>query len=129
MAWDIDHICWHLIRDKILKDRYAGVHYSMLNSFSPVIVKHRKPLPMKDRKKVWKLFPKWIRVEFQEVYYEGERVTLEGRGDLIRGPVGTYDYPMNAREFSKYLEDQPRPVVVQKYEKDEKGKWNPVIEN
>ena len=83
MAWDIDSLMWFEVRDKILKDRYAGCQYSMLDSFSPVVIRHRKPLPMKDRKKIQKLFPKWIRIEFQEVDYEGERVELYGRGNFI----------------------------------------------
>ena len=83
-AWDIDEICWLKVRDKVLKDRYAGCCYSMANSFSPVIIYHREPLPIKDRKKIQKFFPKWIRIEFQQVYYEGEQVVLYGRGDFIR---------------------------------------------
>ena len=79
----MDSIMWHSVKDKILKDRYAGCCYSMADSFSPVIIHHRKSLPMKDRKAIVKLFPKWIRVEFQEVEFEGERVILYGRGDFI----------------------------------------------
>lgn len=83
MGWDIDHIMWHLVRDKILKDRYAGCEYWMFTSDSPVIIRHREPLPMTDRRRIWKLFPKHIRVEFQEVGYDGERVDVHGRGQLI----------------------------------------------
>ncbi len=81
MAWDIDHISWHIVRDKILKERYAGVMYSMQDSFSPIVYRHRDRLPLSDRKKIAKLFPRWIRIEFQQVAYEGEMVTLYGRGD------------------------------------------------
>ena len=83
MGWDIDSLLWSEVRDKILKDRYAGCCYSMANSFSPVIIFHREPLPIKDRKAIVKLFPKWIRIEFQEVEFEGEQVNLYGRGDFI----------------------------------------------
>ncbi len=80
-TFDIDTISWHEVRDKILKERYAGVYYSMRDSFSPVIYRHRDPLPMSDRKKIGKLFPPWIRVEFQQVTYKGEITSLYGRGD------------------------------------------------
>ena len=83
MAWDIDSICWFSIRDKILKDRYAGVQYSMMDSFSPIIVRHREVLSLKDRRRIQKLFPKWIRIEFQEVKYEGEITSLYGEGRLL----------------------------------------------
>jgi len=92
MAWDIDHITWNSVRDKILKDRYAGCCYSVDSSLSPVIIRHREPLPIKDRIKIGKLFPKWIRIEFQEIYYEGERVDLYGgRGNNTWGPLITAD--------------------------------------
>jgi len=83
MAWDIDEICWFKVRDKILKDRYAGVEYSMMDSFSPVIVRHREVLPLKDRHRIQKLFPKWIRIEFQQVEYKGTIASLYGKGNLL----------------------------------------------
>ena len=98
MAWDIDELIWMSVRDKILKDRYAGCEYSMLDSFSPIIIRHREPLPLKDRHKIQKLFPKWIRIEFQEVHYEGERVALNGRGNLI---IGDQYNPLDIKEYVK----------------------------
>lgn len=93
-AWDIDAICWFEVRDKILKNRYAGVQYSMLQASTPVIIRHREPLPMKDRLAIRKLFPKDVRLEFQQVFYEGEQVTLYGQGNMIQGPVETIPYPI-----------------------------------
>ena len=113
MGWDIDKTMWFQVRDKILKDRYAGCVYSMADSFSPVIIDHREPLPMRDRKKIVKLFPKWIRVEFQQVNYEGERVNLYGRGDFIM--YGTTYFKGSV------------PVIVEniEYKRDEEGNWVP----
>ena len=82
-GWSIDHLIWHIVRDRILKDRYAGCCYSMASSLSPVIIRHRKPLTGREMKKISKLFPKWIRVEFQETDKEGEAINLYGRGDFI----------------------------------------------
>jgi len=115
MGWAIDDIIWHNIRDKILKDRYAGCKYSMLDSFSPVIIYHRKKLSGKDMRKISALFPKWIRVEFQEVDYEGQRVILYGRGDLI-DPAITHHFKMYAQEI-RYREE------FKEYEKGEDSKW------
>ena len=86
-GFDIDETLWFKVRDKILKDRYAGCQYSMFSSFSPVIVRHRNPLPLKDRHTIQKLFPKWIRIEFQEVDYDGEVTSIYGRGNLIDGEL------------------------------------------
>lgn len=97
-TWDVDEISWMKIRDKILADpeddyesptapgvhtRYAGVSYSAMTSLSPIIVQHRKYLEKKIRHKIQRLFPPWIRVEFQEVDFEGERVNLYGQGNLL----------------------------------------------
>ena len=103
--YDIDEIMWLKVRDKILKENYAGVEYSMLTSNSPVIIRHRKPLPLKDRHRIQKFFPSWIRVEFQEVSYEGQMVVLNGRGDLVRGPIGVIVYgpvPLSEQEKERY---------------------------
>ena len=97
MGWDIDEIMWFKVRDKILKDRYAGCIYSMADSFSPVIIKHREALPLKDRHKIVKLFPKWIRVEFQRVESEGESVQLYGRGDFIMRGDAWPRFPIEVR--------------------------------
>ena len=97
MSWDIDHALWHGVRDKILKDRYAGCCYSMASSFSPIIIHHREPLPMKDRKRIQKLFPKWIRIEFQQVEYEGEQVLLYGRGDFLMYGLPYVSHPVKVQ--------------------------------
>jgi len=76
MGWSIDSLMWFHIRDKILKDRYAGCAYSAMLSNSPVIIRHRGKLNEKEMKEMADLFPKNIRVEFQEVNYEGEQVEL-----------------------------------------------------
>lgn len=75
-GWAIDPLMWFTIRDKILKDRYAGCAYSALFSDSPVIIRHRSKLTGKEMKKIAKLFPKQVRVEFQEVDWEGESTNL-----------------------------------------------------
>ena len=82
-AWDIDSTIWFKVRDKILKDKYAGCVYSILTSNSPVIIRHREILPYKERIKIRNCFPKGIRVEFQQIHYEGVRTSIYGRGDLL----------------------------------------------
>lgn len=111
-AWDVDETSWMKIRDKILVDpeddyesptapgvhtRYAGVIYSAMTSFSPIIVQHRKPLEKKIRHKIERLFPPWIRIEFQEVDFEGEHTVLYGRGNLIVQPLNVSVVPALTR--------------------------------
>ena len=97
-AWDVDETMWMRVRDKVLKDRYAGCAYSMMSSNSPVITMHRGPLSLSDRHKIQKFFPKWIRVEFQEVHYKGEQVHLWGRGDLIVREGGIWsEFPIKVQ--------------------------------
>ena len=79
MGWSIDILMWFEVRDKILKDRYAGCCYSVDCSDSPVIIAHRG-ITRNEMRKITKLFPKNIRVEFQEVEYEGERTSIYGFG-------------------------------------------------
>lgn len=78
MGWSVDWACWFEIREKILKGRYAGCCYSVSTSNSPIIIAHRGEITRKEMKKIMKLFPDNIRVEFQHVEYEGERVNLYG---------------------------------------------------
>ena len=107
-AWDVDETSWMKIRDNILADpeddyesptapgvhtRYAGVSYTAMTGMSPIIVQHRKPLEKKIRHKIQRLFPPWIRVEFQEVDFPGEKTVLYGRGDLIREPLDVTLHP------------------------------------
>ena len=75
-GWSIDSLTWFHIRDKILKDRYAGCAYSAMLSNSPVIIRHREKLNEAEMREMADLFPENIRVEFQEVNYEGEQVEL-----------------------------------------------------
>ena len=76
MGWSIDSLMWFHIRDKILKDRYAGCAYSTMLSNSPVIIRHRGKLNEEEMKEMADLFPENIRIEFQEVDYEGEQVEI-----------------------------------------------------
>ena len=46
----------------------------MRDSLSPVIIRHRKNLTEKTMRKIAKLFPEQIRVEFQKVTYEDNRL-------------------------------------------------------
>ena len=78
MGWAVDHICWNIIRDKILKGRYAGVLYDSLDSNSAIVIRHRDILTGKEMMKIAKLFPKNIRVEFQEITFEGEMSIVTG---------------------------------------------------
>jgi len=104
MGWSIDHIICHVVKDKILKDRYAGCSYSMADSLSPVIILHRKSLSGKEMVKMAKLFPRHIRVEFQEIKYKGEKTAIYGRGDFI----------MYGATYARY----PVPVVIDKTVKE-----------
>ena len=100
-AWDIDSTIWFEVRDKILKDKYAGCVYSILTSWSPVIIRHREILPYKERIKIRNCFPKGIRIEFQQVNYEGVRTTIYGRGDLIR-----YELPVIVAPAEQFVFDK-----------------------
>ena len=82
-AFDIDETCWYKVRDKVLRDRYAGVVYSTDTSLSPVIIQHRESLSLKDRHRIQKMFPSWIRLEFQQVYFTGEKTVISGIGSPI----------------------------------------------
>ena len=123
MGWDIDETMWFKVRDGILKDRYAGCTYSMADSFSPVIINHRGSLPLEDRHAIVALFPAWIRVEFQEVGYEGEQVILNGRGDFIASGM----QKLIVKALIKYLGliDPQEEVKIKEYEKDKDGNWIP----
>ena len=108
-GWAIDSIIWYTVRDKILKGRYAGCIYSMADSFSPIIINYRgEVLPEETMKEIADLFPENIRVEFQQVTYEGEINRLYGRGDFIM--------------YGKTYDTYPVPIVV--FELKE-GKWVP----
>ena len=85
MGWSIDDLIWNKIRNKILKDRYAGCIYDAANGNSAVIIRHREPLSGKEMRKMAKLFPKHVRIEFQEVFFEGSRVTVYSSGVAIKG--------------------------------------------
>jgi hypothetical protein len=69
----------------ILRDRYAGCRYNYLSSLSPIIIKYRAPVSEKEMREIVKLFPKHIRIEFQETSSLDELVIVDGRGDLWRG--------------------------------------------
>ena len=78
MGWDSDHILFDLVRDKILKDRYAGCIYSYNTSLSPIIVQHRGEVTPEERAEITALFPDLVRVEFQPCpdEFKGEYVTI-----------------------------------------------------
>ena len=108
MGWSIDAIVWFHVRDKILKDKFAGVAYSMLLSDSPVIIRHRGELEEKDMVKMADLFPKNIRVEFQEVDYEGEITTILERlliAEILVGFFGGLQSNKKTREFMEIMEE------------------------
>lgn len=100
-AWDVDSAMWFEVRDKIMVEkgnihlsptngkptRYRGCTYSMLSSNSPLIINHSGNLDMKTRKQCERVVPPWIRIEFQEVDFDGELTTVLGKGDLINEPV------------------------------------------
>ena len=69
----------------ILRDRYAGCRYNYLSSLSPIIIRYRAPVSEKEMREIVKLFPKHIRIEFQETSSLDEIVVVAGRGDLWRG--------------------------------------------
>ena len=96
MGWSIDNTAWNILREK-MKGTFAGLSYSMATSLSPVVVHHRGKLTGKEMVKYARLFPKDIRVEFQEVDWEGEIYHLYGRGDFLMygGMYGTYPVPIN----------------------------------
>jgi hypothetical protein len=75
MGFAIDATCWFHIRP-MLEGRYAGVAYAVLDSNSPVIIRHRGELDEPTMLKIAALFPEQIRVEFQQVYWEGEKTSL-----------------------------------------------------
>ena len=79
MGWDGDRI---MLIDvpKLLGPLYAGCMWSVATSFSPVIVRHRKGMTDKQRRKIVKMFPKWIRVEFQETELPSNLSRLYGFG-------------------------------------------------
>jgi len=106
MGWDIDEIILLKVRDKILKERYAGCEYSMANSLSPVIIRHREELPLEDRHAIAALFPKWIRVEFQQVWYEAVKTTLYGRGNLIPDNNIIRVQIINQENLTEYIRDK-----------------------
>ncbi len=114
-AFDIDETCWLKVRDKILKEDYAGVMYSMLTSNSPVVIRHRNPLSLDKRHAVQKLFPPQIRLEFQQVEYNGEINRLYGRGDFFL--PGLYNSLM------VLLKREIEEAAFSEYEKNEKGDW------
>ena len=76
MGWCIDSLVWFHVRDKILKDRYAGCSYSAMFSNSPIVIRFRGKITEEEMERISKLFPRDIRVEFQEVGYEGEQVII-----------------------------------------------------
>lgn len=84
MGWDSDHIIFDVVRDKILKKRYAGVYYNMLSSYSPFIIRHRPGVTHEEKVEITALFPDFIRVEFQETEDNDVKVVVDGRGELIR---------------------------------------------
>ena len=75
MGWNIDSLCWDEIRDRILKDRYAGCVYSIATSFSPVIIRYRGEITKEERQEMVDLFPDMIRVEFQRVYVPPHQIS------------------------------------------------------
>lgn len=102
MGWSIDAIAWYDLREQ-MAGKFAGLAYSMQSSLSPVIVMHRCKLSKEKMIEYAKLFPENIRVEFQEVKYEGEKYQLYGKGDLIM--YGT-----------SYMR-KPIPIVIEKVRK------------
>ena len=113
MGWSIDQICWNIIRGKILKERYAGVVYDALDSNSAIIIRHRGILSGKSMKKIANLFPRHIRVEFQEVKYEGEETQVIGEHHLHQDHIlcecgaqmyfkGTQYSQIDGKEISVY---------------------------
>ena len=114
-AFDVDETCWFKVRDKILKEDYAGVYYSMATSLSPVVIKHRNPLPLDKRHAIQKLFPSWLRIEFQEVEWEGERTETYGRGNML---------PLEAVNLLwTILQDEVTQRQSREYLKDKNGNW------
>ncbi len=79
MGWDGDKI---MLIDvpKLLGPLYAGCIWSVATSFSPIIVRHRKGMTDKQRKKIVKMFPKYIRVEFQETELPANLSRIYGFG-------------------------------------------------
>jgi len=122
MGWGIDEILWEKVRDEILKENYAGCAYSMSSSFSPVIIAHREKLGSKDRNKISKLFPKWVRVEFQEVNYPGEINTLYGRDDFLHPDLKTNLY-LRALVYLRVLFDS-FPSLKEEWEKMQEMRAN-----
>lgn len=66
-----------------MKGRFAGLVYSMSTSESPIVVLHRDVLTSKELLKFSSLFPRGVRVEFQQVNYDNEDYIQYGRGDYI----------------------------------------------
>ncbi len=65
MGWDGDDIMLRRV-PKLLGPLYAGCIWSIATSLSPVVVRHRKGMTEEQRTTIVEMFPKDIRVEFQE---------------------------------------------------------------
>ena len=89
MGWDSDYILFNLVRDKILKDRYAGCCYTYGSSLSPVIINYRGIVTTAERAQITALFPHYIRVEFQPYPDEfvGEDVVISVMGATQAHPM------------------------------------------
>lgn len=106
-GWSIDFIAWFQLRP-MMKGKFGGLMYSMATSDSPVIVYHREKLSDKEMIKYAKLFPKNIRVEYQEITEPGEHYRVYGRGDFILygGTYGRYAVPIIDTEKEIRLQEE-----------------------